>query len=131
MKHFILFFTLIFVSFTPFISSQSPGDLDLNFGNGGKVITDVTGSSDGAWDITIQSDGKIILAGYSFPITSSYREITFIRYLSNGDIDNNFGTNGVVTFDVSDREADVFAVELQNDGKIVAAGESRSSSTGH
>jgi len=130
MKYFILFSILILVSFTPFISSQSPGELDLNFGNGGKVITDVTGSSDGAWDIAIQPDGKIILAGYSFPATSSYREITLIRYLPNGDIDIDFATNGIATFDVSDREADVFSVGLQNDGKIVAAGESRSSSTG-
>jgi len=123
----ILITVFIFIYLPNLTLAQNPGDLDTTFGVGGKVITDI--SSGGAWSIAIQPDGKLILAGYSHPPPTTYREITLIRYLSNGDIDNNFGTNGVVIFDVSNRDADVFSVDLQTDGKIVAAGYSKSSSS--
>ncbi len=83
MKHFILLFTLIFYIFTSSISSQSPGDLDTTFGTNGIVRTDIVGYVDAAYDVAIQSDGKIILAGYSIESTATQREITLVRYMSD------------------------------------------------
>ena len=88
--------------------AQNPGDLDSTFGNGGKVITAI--SSGGAWSIAIQPDSKIILAGYSHPPPITYREITLVRYLSNGDIDNSFGTDGIV---ITDTAIPVLIIKLQ------------------
>ena len=40
----------------------APGDLDLSFGNGGKVVTRVENRFSGGAAIAIQKDGKIISA---------------------------------------------------------------------
>lgn len=42
------------------------GSLDKGFGDGGKVTTSVGGKNDSAESVVIQSDGKIVVAGYSF-----------------------------------------------------------------
>ena len=61
MKYFIFLLTLVFFIFTSFISLQSPGDLDTTFGTNGIVRADIVGYIDAAYDVAIQSDGKIIL----------------------------------------------------------------------
>src|SRR5207249_7859597 len=40
--------------------------LDSTFGNSGKVTTDFAGSTDDAYDVAIQGDGKIIATGTAF-----------------------------------------------------------------
>lgn len=42
------------------------GRLDTGFGNGGKVITEFSGDSDGANAVAIQADGQIVVAGTAF-----------------------------------------------------------------
>ncbi len=74
MKHFIPLYTLAFYIFTSSISSQSPGDLDTTFGLGGIVRTDIVGYIDAAYDVAIQSDGKIILV--SIYVVRDNRNIT-------------------------------------------------------
>jgi uncharacterized delta-60 repeat protein len=41
------------------------GDLDANFGIGGKVTTDFLGNDDGASSLAIQTDGKILMGGFA------------------------------------------------------------------
>ncbi|ADC90231.1 hypothetical protein Thal_1603 [Thermocrinis albus DSM 14484] len=41
------------------------GSLDTTFGTNGKVRTDIGGREDGARALAIQSDGKIVVAGFS------------------------------------------------------------------
>ena len=41
------------------------GSLDTSFGTGGKVTTDFGSANDFARSVAIQSDGKIVVAGYS------------------------------------------------------------------
>jgi uncharacterized delta-60 repeat protein len=46
----------------------SAGRLDASFGQGGKIMTDLsTGSDTSASDVAIQFDGKIVAAGSSLP----------------------------------------------------------------
>lgn len=72
---------------------NSDGTLDTTFGTGGIVTTDVqTGSDDVAYSLAIQSDGKIILGGYSDD--GSQKKAALVRYNSNGTIDSSFGTSG-------------------------------------
>ena len=122
MKYFILLFTLVFFVFTSFISSQSPGDLDTTFGIGGIVKTDIVGYIDAAYDVAIQSDGKIILAGYSIVSSATPREITLVRYMSDGSLDNTFGTNGIVISDITSSDGEAYSIAIQSDDKIIAAG---------
>jgi len=125
----ILILAFIFICLPSLTPAQSPGDLDNTFGNGGIVVTDITGYIDGAYSIALQIDGKIILTGYSIETIGAFREMTSVRYLTDGVIDSSFGTNGIVITDVSDREGEAYSVAIQTDGKIVIGGFSESSST--
>ena len=100
------------------------GSLDTGFGNGGIVTTDVTttGKDDFAYAVAIQSDGKIIAAGPAS--NGADNDFALVRYNTDGSPDAGFGTNGIVTTDVTMTGKDDFAyaVAIQSDGKILAAG---------
>lgn len=97
------------------------GLLDSSFGTNGKVVTSIGGFSDKVNSIAIQPDNKIVVSGSSY--NGSDNDFVLIRYTTNGKLDKNFGTNGIVTIDF---RGDDFSrsVNLQPDGKIVAAGSS-------
>jgi uncharacterized delta-60 repeat protein len=98
------------------------GDLDLSFGNGGKVITDFFGNSDFGNAIDVQSDGRIVVAGSSIgDNTSAFSDFALARYNPNGSLDSSFGVGGKVITDFGEDEA-VSAIAIQPDGKIMAAG---------
>jgi uncharacterized delta-60 repeat protein len=105
---------------------NSNGTLDTNFGTGGKVITDFGVSAD-AMSVAVQPDGKIVVAGY-INLDGGYN-FELVRYNSNGTLDATFGTDGKVTttFGVPQQGfsyALAYSLALQQDGKIVLAGES-------
>ncbi len=118
----ILITAFIFIYLPSLTPAQSSGDLDTTFGIGGKVTTDIFGYLECAHSLVLQDDGKIIIAGYSQNFSSSYREITLVRYLSDGNIDISFGTNGIVITDVSNRGAEAKSIVIQSDDKVVVAG---------
>jgi uncharacterized delta-60 repeat protein len=100
---------------------NTDGSLDTSFGTEGLVTTDFSGGSDVASDVALQPDGKVVVAGSTGPPDGA-REFALARYNPDGTPDSSFGTSGkVVTNFPSDDEA-AFALALQTDGKIVAAG---------
>ncbi|MDB2644240.1 delta-60 repeat domain-containing protein [Luminiphilus sp.] len=125
-----LLYTLFAVVFSLLITVgahrvvAADGDLDTTFGTGGKVTTDI-GSDDAASSVALQSDGKIVAAGYSF-IASSY-DFALVRYDADGTPDTSFGTGGQVTTEVGSGNDRAFSVAIDSDGKIVVAGYSRGS----
>src|SRR5206468_80556 len=54
--------------------------------------------------------------------TSRREDFALARYNANGSLDTTFGTGGKVTTDFAGDDDQAFAVVLQTDGKIVAAG---------
>lgn len=94
------------------------GTLDNTFGEGGKVITDIN-NNDYSHTIAIQTDGKILVAGHSYP--SDDYDVTIVRYNTDGSLDNSFGTDGIATI-VRSGEDQCRAMAVQTDGKIVIAG---------
>jgi uncharacterized delta-60 repeat protein len=70
----------------------------------------------------MQTDGKIVVAGHS--LNSSNFDFALARYNPDGSLDASFDTDGKVTTDFSNSNDYAFAVAIQTDGKIVAAGES-------
>jgi uncharacterized delta-60 repeat protein len=101
------------------------GSLDPGFGSNGIVITNFTNvgrSSDEAYAMVLQNDGKIVVAGLSFGFTRTSEEFALVRYEANGNLDLSFGNNGKVTTDFFGRDDVVLALVIQPDGKIVAAG---------
>src|SRR5690242_13950861 len=72
------------------------GALDTSFNGTGKTTTNFNGT-DGATGITIQTDGKIIVSGYT-PVGNSYG-YALSRYNTNGTLDASFGTGGKIITD--------------------------------
>ena len=97
------------------------GLLDAGFGSGGKVLTTLGGTVDGAFAVALQRDGKIVAAGSSGDTESA--RIALVRYSKSGQLDTSFGSGGKVMTALAtiDRAS---AVMVQPDGKIVVAGES-------
>lgn len=100
------------------------GSLDTSFGTGGKVHTDIGSSTqDYGMGVTLQSDGKIIVCGYSR--VGSFDAFTLVRYLSNGSLDTTFNGTGKVTTAVGTSvHSRAYSVRVQADGKIVTCGSS-------
>ncbi len=100
---------------------NTDGTLDPSFGSGGKVITATSASADTASAVSIQPDGKIVVAGQT--IGTYERDFALVRYNTNGTPDSSFGTAGIVITPFSSGSNDIAnAVAIQADGKIVAAG---------
>ncbi len=101
------------------VSEASPGDLDRTFGRNGKVTT-LIGREDRGFAVIDQPDGKLVVGGRSRG-SVSISDFALLRYNSDGTQDTSFGTDGVVTTDMSyDDELHVLA--LQPDGKIIGSG---------
>lgn len=98
------------------------GLLDSSFNGTGKVHTDLNLNSDDFGNaITLQSDGKILLAG------ESSADFGLVRYNQDGSLDMPFGGgDGIVTTNFGTNAADIGrAVTVQPGGKIIVAGKSR------
>ena len=111
------------------------GSLDTTFSGDGLVITDF-GGDEQATAVALQADGKIVVAGWSvISTTTGLPDFALARYQPNGSLDTTFSGDGLVTTHIGSSGNDAFArataVALQADSKIVAAGWSDSSSTGH
>jgi uncharacterized delta-60 repeat protein len=113
---------------------NADGTLDTSFGNGGKVVTNISNPSgfniyyrESINAIAIQSDGRIIATGTAFLNFTQSMDFTTIRYNTNGSIDNSFGTNGRVftnfanttPSEPNDAAGEIF---IQNNGDILVAG---------
>ncbi len=103
---------------------NTDGTLDSSFGTGGKVITDFAGGSDAANAVVIQSNGKIIAAGYSRTSNVQGDDFAVVRYNTDGSLDNSFGTGGKVLTDFGGSLEFADEIIIQSDGKIIAAGTS-------
>jgi len=100
---------------------NSNGTLDSSFGQAGKVMTRVGLGDAYSFSIVIQSNGRIVLAGYSS--TSLDHDFSLVGYTANGTLDSTFGNGGIVTTDFSDGTDDIaYAMTVQPDGKLVVAG---------
>jgi uncharacterized delta-60 repeat protein len=100
---------------------NSDGSLDTTFDSDGKVTTLIGTFMNGLYSTIVQGDGKILVAGYSNSLNSNV--FTIVRYNIDGSLDTSFDSDGIVN-SISDSTAysGAYALALQNDGKIVAAG---------
>lgn len=100
----------------------SAGALDSAFGTGGVASADFTGASDEGWDLAIQGDNKIVVAG--FADTGSSDDFALARFSPSGNLDNTFGGGtGKVSTDFGSQSIDqAYGLSLQSDGKLVLAG---------
>jgi uncharacterized delta-60 repeat protein len=91
---------------------NTDGSPDKTFGDGGRVTTDKSSIQ----GVALQSDGKIIAAG-GFP------DFGVARYNADGSLDAAFGAGGKAVTKFGEDDGYLYALSLQSDGKIIAAGE--------
>ena len=109
---------------------NSDGSLDNTFGNSGITTTDIQlGSDDVANSISIQPDGKIVLAGYTN--NGSDKNAAIVRYKIDGTPDSTFGTNGIVITDFDNSQSDeIRVVKIHSlSGKIIVGGSTQINTT--
>lgn len=68
--------------------------------------------------VTLQSDGKIVVAGL---VANPRETIALTRYDSDGDLDPSFGASGIAIIPTA-RRSYATDVRIQDDGKIVISG---------
>ncbi len=100
---------------------NSNGSLDSTFGVNGISTTDV--GSDVGYDVAVQSDGKIVVAGYTFRDGQGI-DFAVLRYNADGSLDATFDSDGILTTDFGTPFDYGKCVAIQADGKIVVAGSS-------
>ncbi|TNE47691.1 MAG: T9SS type A sorting domain-containing protein [Bacteroidetes bacterium] len=97
-----------------------PGLIDSTYGTNGVVLADIdTGSSDYAKSVLVQSDGKVVVAGYSEK--SGNKNLALIRLLVNGSLDPDFGTAGIVLSDLGSDDR-FYAAALDEHQNIIVGG---------
>lgn len=101
---------------------NTDGSLDSTFSSDGKQTADFGSSDNFANSAVIQSDGKIIVAGYANTGAGNTADIAVARFNSNGSLDNTFSGDGKQTTDIRSYDDFGYAAAIQTDGKIVVAG---------
>src|SRR4051794_27675528 len=97
------------------------GDPDLTFGGGdGFAVAAFSGlpnsNHDVPYSMAVQSDGKIVVAGYSGSGGNTDNRVAIARFNADGSLDSSFDGDGLVTFTLV--STDVDAVAIAPDGKI-------------
>ncbi|WP_300329058.1 DUF4347 domain-containing protein, partial [Accumulibacter sp.] len=102
------------------IRCNADGSVDTGFGNNGRVITAIGAGADFAWEVALQADGKILVAGESY--NGSNSDFALVRYNTDGSLDASFGSGGKVTTAIGSGNEQAMGLAVQADGRIVLAG---------
>jgi uncharacterized delta-60 repeat protein len=96
------------------------GSLDGTFGNGGRQVISGFGGNDQAQALVLQSDGRIVVAG--FTNVTGTNDFAVVRLNANGSLDISFDIDGRLVISGFGGDDRAQAVAVQSDGKIVLAG---------
>jgi uncharacterized delta-60 repeat protein len=100
----------------------SDGALDVTFDTDGMATIFLTLKEDRAYDVAIQPDGKIVLAGTAAYSSFGGEHFGLVRLLADGSLDPTFDGDGKAILDLG-IQASGYGAALQADGKIVIVGE--------
>lgn len=99
---------------------HSDGTLDEGFGDQGEVTFDIDGDFDMIRAVALQENGKIVAGGVA--TTATGLDFLLLRLHTDGSLDMDFGTDGMVLHDFNGFDDMIRDMEIQEDGKIVVAG---------
>jgi uncharacterized delta-60 repeat protein len=103
-------------------ASASP--LDRTFGGDGIVTVDGIGdkANEAVNAMVVQPDGKVVVGGWAESAATG-RDFALARLNKDGSLDEGFGVGGKVVTSLKAGDDVIYALALQPDGKIVAAGQ--------
>ncbi|MBI4259883.1 MAG: hypothetical protein HY658_04895 [Actinobacteria bacterium] len=110
----------IFVAISATAAHADPGDLDTTFSTDGKRTVDLTTGFDAGWKLAIQDDGKIVVGGQA---AGQGIRWALARLNPDGTLDTTFSGDGKVFTNWTAQYDAVWGLAIQDDGKIVAAGD--------
>ena len=85
----------------------------------GIITTPIGSANDQAFSVTVQADGKILVAGWT--AVGSNTDFALVRYNVNGSLDTSFSGDGIATATIGLFDEGK-SVTVQPDGKILVAG---------
>lgn len=99
------------------------GTLDNSFGDSGISIIDI-GGQDYATGLAIQTDGKIVISGYSDALNNTLSSFFVARLQTDGSLDTAFNKKGYnITSPGKDYlDSWCYSIALQDDGRILLVG---------
>jgi len=112
-----------------FLRYTTAGTLDTTFNSTGIATTSIGSLHDALVSAALQTDGKIVGAGYTTLTTTPTTAAALVRYNTDGSIDSAFGSSGKVSCSFGTMVDKFLGVTIQPDGKIVGVGYSQISST--
>ncbi|HSK72655.1 MAG TPA: FG-GAP-like repeat-containing protein [Pyrinomonadaceae bacterium] len=98
------------------IRYNADGSLDTTFGANGVARTNFGSGYSRAMDLKIQTDGKIVIAGYDNPVSQVF--IAVARYNTNGTLDTGFDGDGKLTASIAGEDR-AYGLVIQPDGKML------------
>lgn len=103
------------------IRLNTNGTLDTTFGTAGVSTFGLTGY-DIPTDITIQSDGKILISGNNIvDLTDNYSDLSLFRINPDGTLDLDFSNDGKLTLNLGDEDRPSI-IEIDASNKILLGG---------
>jgi uncharacterized delta-60 repeat protein len=101
----------------------SDGTIDTSFGVSGRVRTDFGDQNfDRARSAALQSDGKIVAAGFAISQGGGVQNFAVARYTSSGVLDTRFSGDGKAQIDFGTCCQSATKVLVQSNGKIITVG---------
>jgi uncharacterized delta-60 repeat protein len=102
------------------------GALDTSFDGDGKQIIDFGGSNDRAYGVAIDSQDRVVIAGYK---SAANHHIAVARLTSAGALDTGFNGNGKQTVAFGAGPDDAYGVAVDSMDRVVVAGSTYNGST--
>jgi uncharacterized delta-60 repeat protein len=107
--------------FSSLFAQAQDGILDLTFDADGLVTVGVGTFDDKVHDMAVQPDGKIVLVGQTYSATNY--DFVIARLNTDGSLDSDFGTGGVVILPIGSDDDRAWGVAIQSNWQIVVIGE--------
>lgn len=106
------------------------GTVDTTFGTNGVVTLDLSAGelvgttfvADGLWGLAMYPDGRLLLTGAQKRTGGTDTDFAVVRLTVDGARDAAFGTNGVFTLDINNRDATPRTTSILPDGSTVTGG---------
>ncbi len=102
------------------------GGRDASFGEDGVVIFNTDDSDTIGFEMTVDDQERLLVVGWRSVeqgFGTSEGDVLLLRFLTDGRLDPSFGDGGVVTELFETRDAYLYSVALDAEGRIVVAGE--------
>lgn len=98
------------------------GSLDTSFSGDGKTTLVFSSAYLRRLAAALQQDGKIVAVSWGVDGSTGFDVFSLARFNSDGGLDQGFGAGGKGTTNVLGSQNQAYALAVQADGKIVAAG---------